>query len=134
MTHSDLFKPEWVNSALERYNYATTDDMFASIGFGAISPGKIITRLLEEYKKEHEEEVIEEKIQELTDSKNKTVKKAPKSGVIVKGIDNCLVKFSRCCNPVPGDDIIGYITKEEEYLSIEQTAKTWKTCYKTKIE
>lgn len=111
MTHSDLFKPEWVNSALERYNYATTDDMFASIGFGAISPGKIITRLLEEYKKEHEEEVIEEKIQELTDSKNKTVKKAPKSGVIVKGIDNCLVKFSRCCNPVPGDDIIGYITK-----------------------
>ena len=51
MTHSDLFKPEWVNSALERYNYATTDDMFASIGFGAISPGKIITRLLEEYKK-----------------------------------------------------------------------------------
>ena len=111
MTHSDLFKPEWVNSALERYNYATTDDMFASIGFGAISPGKIITRLLEEYKKEHEEEVIEEKIQELTDSKNKVVKKAPKSGVIVKGIDNCLVKFSRCCNPVPGDDIIGYITK-----------------------
>lgn len=111
MTHSDLFKPEWVNSELERYNYATTDDMFASIGFGAISPGKIITRLLEEYKKEHEEEVIEEKIQELTDSKNKTVKKAPKSGVIVKGIDNCLVKFSRCCNPVPGDDIIGYITK-----------------------
>ena len=84
--------------------------MFASIGFGAISPGKIITRLLEEYKKEHAEETIEVKIQELTTAKN-TVKKPPKSGVIVKGIDNCLVKFSRCCNPVPGDDIIGYITK-----------------------
>ena len=110
MSHSDLFKPEWVNKALERYRYSTTDDMFASIGFGAISPGKIITRLLEEYKKEHEEETIEAKIQELASSKN-TVKKPPKSGVVVKGIDNCLVKFSRCCNPVPGDDIIGYITK-----------------------
>ena len=111
MSHSDLFKPEWINSVLERYNYSSTDDMFASIGFGAISPGKIITKLLEEYKKEHAEEIIEEKIQELTDTKNKAVRKPPKSGVVVKGIDNCLVKFSRCCNPVPGDDIIGYITK-----------------------
>ena len=110
MSHSDLFKPEWVNVVLERYHYPSTDDMFASIGFGAIATGKIITRLLEEYKKEHEEETIEAKIQELTSAKN-IEKKPPKSGVIVKGIDNCLVKFSRCCNPVPGDDIIGYITK-----------------------
>ena len=110
MTHSDLFKAEWINVVLNRYRYSNTDDMFAAIGFGAISPGKIITRLLEEYKKEHQEEIIEEKLQELTNRKT-TVKKAPKSGVIVKGIDNCLVKFSRCCNPVPGDEIIGYITK-----------------------
>lgn len=110
MSHADLFKTEWVNNVLDRYHYANTDDMFASIGFGAISPGKIITRLLEEYKKEHQEEIIEEKLQELTTRKN-TVRKPPKSGVIVKGIDNCLVKFSRCCNPVPGDEIIGYITK-----------------------
>ena len=110
MTHSDLFKTEWINVVLNRYRYSNTDDMFAAIGFGAISPGKIITRLLEEYKKEHQEEIIEEKLKELTNRKT-TVKKAPKSGVIVKGIDNCLVKFSRCCNPVPGDEIIGYITK-----------------------
>ena len=110
MSHSDLFKTEWINIVLERFRYPNTDDMFAAIGFGAISPGKIITRLLEEYKKEHQEEIIEEKLQELTNRKT-TVKKAPKSGVIVKGIDNCLVKFSRCCNPVPGDEIIGYITK-----------------------
>ncbi len=110
MQHSDLFKPEWINSVLERYHYSSTDDMFASIGFGAISPGKVIARLLEEYKKEHEEVLIEEKLKELT-NKRTAVKKPPKSGVIVKGIDNCLVKFSRCCNPVPGDDIIGYITK-----------------------
>ena len=110
MSHSDLFKPEWIQTVLKRYNYNTQDDMFASIGFGAISPNKILTRLLEEYKKEHEEDTIEEKIQELVETKEK-VQKTPTSGVIVKGIDNCLVKFSKCCNPVPGDEIIGYITK-----------------------
>ena len=110
MNHSDLFKPEWIQTVLKRYNYNSQDDMFASIGFGAISPNKILTRLLEEYKKEHEEDTIEQKIQELVETKN-VVKKVPTSGVIVKGIDNCLVKFSKCCNPVPGDEIIGYITK-----------------------
>ena len=110
MSHSDLFKPEWIQVVLNRYNYNTVDDMYASIGFGGISPNKIITRLLEEYKKEHEEDTIEEKIQELVTEKPRR-QKILKSGVMVKGIDNCLVKFSKCCNPVPGDDIIGYITK-----------------------
>lgn len=110
MLHSDLFKPEWIQVVLNRYNYNAVEDMYASIGFGAISPNKIITRLLEEYKKEHEEEIIEEKIQELVTEKTRK-KKVTNSGVIVKGIENCLVKFSKCCNPVPGDDIIGYITK-----------------------
>lgn len=110
MSHSDLFKPEWIQATLNRYNYNSTEDMYASIGFGAISPNKIITRLLEEYKKEHEEVVIEEKIQELATQKIQHQKQS-KSGVIVKGIDNCLIKFSKCCNPLPGDAIIGYITK-----------------------
>ena len=110
MTHSDLFKQEWINQVLERFNYSNLDDMCSAVGFGAISPGKIITRLLEQYKKEHEEDIIEEKLQELTNAKP-VLKKAPSSGVVVEGIDNCLVKFSKCCNPVPGDEIIGYITK-----------------------
>ena len=110
MSHSDLFKPEWIQVVLNRYNYNTVDDMYASIGFGGISPNKIITRLLEEYKKVQEEDTIEEKIQELVTERLRK-QKIPKSGVVVKGIDNCLVKFSKCCNPVPGDDIIGYITK-----------------------
>jgi len=110
MQHSNLLKPEWIQIVLNRYNYNTIDDMYASIGFGGISPNKILTRFLEEYKKEHEEEIIEEKIQELITEKTKR-KKTSDSGVIVKGVDNCLVKFSKCCNPVPGDDIIGYVTK-----------------------
>jgi GTP pyrophosphokinase len=110
MSHADLFKQEWISAVLERYNYQTIEDMYANIGFGAISPNKIITKLLEEYKKENEEEQIAERIEELSRTKPKT-KRVPKSGIIVKGIDNCLIKFSKCCNPVPGDNIIGYITK-----------------------
>ena len=84
--------------------------MYAAVGFGAITPSKIISRILEEYRKEHKELNLEEKIEELSKSK-KINKNASDNGIIVKGIDNCLVKLSKCCNPVPGDDIIGYITK-----------------------
>ena len=82
--------------------------MYAAVGFGAMSPVKIISKILHEYRKDHEEEQIEDKLEEL---KKKNKVKVPSSGVIVKGIDNCLVKLSRCCNPVPGDEIVGYITK-----------------------
>ena len=111
MSFSELFKTEWLDKALQRYKYNSLDDCYAAIGFGAISPAKIITRLLEEYKKEHKEAEIEHKINELQQAKRVERPKTSKSGIIVKGIDNCLVKLSRCCSPLPGDEIIGYITK-----------------------
>ena len=103
-------KPEWLQLAMDRYKFATVDDLYASIGFGGISVNKLMARLLDEYRKEHEEEDFEEKIQELAKAKP-TKSKPSKTGVVVKGIDNCLVKLSKCCNPLPGDEIIGYITK-----------------------
>ena len=109
MKNTEILKPEWIQVALERYNYNTIDDMYSSIGFGGISANKIIARLLEEYRKEHTEEDLEAKIQEL--SITKPSKNVSKNGVVVKGIDNCLVKLAKCCNPLPGDNIIGYITK-----------------------
>ena len=109
ISHDELFKQDYINAALDRYKFKNLEDMYASVGFGAISQVKIISRMLEEYRKSHKEENIEQKIEELT-SKRKTVKPSS-TGVVVKGIDNCLVKLSKCCNPVPGDNIIGYITK-----------------------
>ena len=110
MSQTDLYKQEYVNAALARYKFNSLEDMYSSVGFGAITPSKIISRMLEEYRKEHNELNLEEKIQELSTHK-KVSKGVSDSGVIVKGIDNCLVKLSKCCNPVPGDEIIGYITK-----------------------
>ena len=107
--YSDLFKTEYIEPMMDKYKYKDLDEMYAAVGFGANSPVKVIARMLQEYRKEHQEENIEEKIQELS-SKNRTPKTS-NSGVIVKGIDNCLVKLSKCCNPLPGDEIVGYITK-----------------------
>lgn len=108
--HSDLFKTEYIEPMLNKYKYKDLDEMYAAIGFGANSSVKVIARMLQEYRKEHQEENIEEKIQELATAKAKKPK-ASNAGIIVKGIDNCLVKLSKCCNPLPGDEIVGYITK-----------------------
>ena len=106
----ELMKSEWVQAVLQKYKYDTIDDMYSSIGFGSITVGKIISRLLTEYRKEHKELDIEEKIEELKKNpKNKVV--SNNNGIVVKGIDNCLVKLAKCCNPLPGDEIVGYITK-----------------------
>ena len=110
MSHADLFKQEYIDAMLDRYKYKNLEDMYAAVGFGANSAVKVIARMLQEYRKEHQEENVEEKIEEL--KKQKENKRKPSSsGVVVEGIDNCLVKLSKCCNPLPGDEIIGYITK-----------------------
>ena len=109
MSQSELYKQEYVNAALSRYKYNSTDDMYAAVGFGAITSSKIISRMLEEYRKEHKDVNIEEKIEELSKTK-KINKNVSDSGVIVKGIDNCLVKLSKCCNPVPCDIIICFFS------------------------
>ena len=110
LTESEIYKQEYINSALERYKYPNIIEMQAAVGFGAISAGKVISKMLDSYSKDHKEEELEKKIEELSAKKVQTAKPSS-SGVIVKGIDNCLVKFAKCCNPVPGDKIIGYITR-----------------------
>jgi len=112
VAHSELFKNEYIAPMLDRYKYKDLEEMYAAVGFGAMSPVKIIARMLIEYRKEHREEEkdIEQKIEELSHERARKAKTS-NSGIIVKGIDNCLVKLSRCCSPLPGDEIIGYITK-----------------------
>ena len=111
MNYDQIFKTEFVQVALDRYKYNTVDDMYASVGFGAMSASKIIARILEEYRKEHKEENVEKTLEELSKEKMGTKARVSHAGIIVEGIDNCLVKLSKCCNPVPGDEIVGYITR-----------------------
>jgi len=108
--YPDLFKLDYINPMLDRYKYKNLEEMYAAVGFGAMTATKVIARMLIEYRKEHKEEPIEEKIEELSTARRETAKPSS-SGIVVKGIDNCLVKLSKCCSPLPGDEIVGYITK-----------------------
>lgn len=102
---------EFLSKIAEKQHCNSVDEFFAAIGYGGLSLLKILPRIKEDYSKlikenqpEIPEEIIPQQIQQ---------KKATKSveGIIIEGIDNCLVKFSRCCDPLPGDDIIGFITR-----------------------
>ena len=110
-THADLLKNQYIEPMLEKYRYKSIDEMYAAVGFGANSAVKIIARVLQEYRKDHKEEDIEQKMKELEKLQKERKTKPSSSGVVVKGIDNCLVKLSKCCNPLPGDEIVGYITR-----------------------
>ncbi len=111
-TFSQLFKPEWVEPILKKLTFNNLDDLYSSIGFGALTANKVISRLKEEYRKTLKPEELQEQLFNTIKQKPEKKKKYnPESGIIVKGIENCLVRLSRCCNPVPGDEIIGYITR-----------------------
>ena len=111
LSYEKLFKAEYINAMLNRYRYKDLDEMYLAVGFGANTATKVIARMLIEYRKENPEEDLEEKLEELSKERSSKKHKTSNNGIIVKGIDNCLVKFSKCCNPLPGDEIIGYITK-----------------------
>lgn len=109
MTHAQLFRPEWVAQLCKKYNFNSLDDLYASVGYGGLTAQKVVLRLRDLYNQEQKQkggpeqplEVIDEKIPHRVHS----------NGIEVVGIDNCLVRLSRCCNPVPGDEIVGFITK-----------------------
>ncbi len=100
-----LFKTEWVKSVFKKFSLQSTDDMYAAVGYGGIATGQILTKLIGEYRKEHK---VEEAMHK-TEAKPR--KDTAASGIIVKGYDDMLVRFAKCCNPVPGDKIVGYVTR-----------------------
>lgn len=117
-TPAQLMKPEWIEKLLRRYNFNTLDDAYSAVGYEGISGIKLVSRLAEEYNEFNSANKTPETIMELVAQSGPEVKKPerarrkpPENGILVKGIGNCLVRLSHCCNPVPGDQIIGFITR-----------------------
>ncbi|MBR5157278.1 MAG: bifunctional (p)ppGpp synthetase/guanosine-3',5'-bis(diphosphate) 3'-pyrophosphohydrolase [Clostridia bacterium] len=109
MTAAQLFRPDWIDAICKKYNFANIDDLYAAVGYGALTVNKIIGRLREQYRTAIKNE--EPDIVATVAAPPQPKKISASNGVIVEGIDNCLVRLSRCCNPVPGDEIVGYITR-----------------------
>lgn len=108
-----IAKGEAIEKIYKKYNFRTVDDLFAYVGVGDIMPSTIVNRLKEVFENKNKQEnmTVEDIEQKITNSVNKDdKKKMDYSGLIVKGEGNLLARFAKCCNPVPGDEIIGYIT------------------------
>jgi GTP pyrophosphokinase len=110
-THNQLFKSEWIEIVLKKYSFQSLDDLYASVGYGGIAASKVVGRLREEYRKATKTEAVEPAHEEINTVFKSKKRRQNNNGIIVKGIENCLVRLSRCCNPVPGDEIVGYITR-----------------------
>ena len=115
---SNLLKPEFMEKVIRKYGFKDWDAVNAAVGHGGLKEGQVINKLLEEYQKKQRKEMTDKQLlTQMTEMKQKPSvavqphKKGSKSGIIVKGIDDVAVRFSKCCNPVPGDEIVGFITR-----------------------
>ena len=118
----ELLVPEYINEVLKKYRFVDWDAALAAVGHGGIKEGQIINRLRQAYRNDHRNLIYEEQVEKLAaegkDKREKILKS--KSGVMVKGVDDMAVHFSKCCNPVPGDEICAFITRGRG-MSIHRT-------------
>ncbi len=113
-THAQLLRDEWMARIMRRYSFLTVDDLYAGIGYGGLSAQKVVMSFRDFYKAEQKEKREKEAAVDPSTYINTThtkPKNTASKGIIVKGIENCLVRISGCCNPVPGDEIVGFITR-----------------------
>ena len=115
---SDINKPEYQVKVQRKYGFRDWDAVLAAVGHGGLKEAQIVNRMMEEYRKNHQAQLTDAQILEQTaEGKEKAAgskvhdKGKNKSGIIVKGLTDVAVHFSKCCGPVPGDEIVGFITR-----------------------
>ncbi len=113
ITLSDVMQPKYQEIVQMKYGFRDWEAVLAAVGHGGLKEGQVVNRLAEEYGKDHKQEITDESVLERVAeaSRNKVHIAKSKSGIVVKGIDDMAVRFSRCCNPVPGDEIVGFVTR-----------------------
>ena len=110
---AQVVKPEYQESVLRKYGFRDWESVLAAIGHGGLKEGQVVNKMLEEYEKAKKKAVTDAKIMEtVSETKEQKIRiSKSKSGIVVKGIDDVAVRFSKCCNPVPGDEIVGFVTR-----------------------
>ena len=113
INHSDIMKTEYQEKVMKKYGFRDWDSILAAIGHGGLREGQVVNRLLEEYEKANRKNITDEQVLESISGNKDQKMKLTKSrgGIVVQGIDDMAVRFSRCCNPVPGDEIVGFVTR-----------------------
>ena len=113
INHSDIMKTEYQEKVMKKYGFRDWESILAAIGHGGLREGQVVNRLLEEYEKANKKNITDDQVLESIAGNKEQKMKLTKSrgGIVVQGIDDMAVRFSRCCNPVPGDEIVGFVTR-----------------------
>ena len=114
LTLDDVLADEIISPILKRLSFTCVDDLYAAIGYGGVTVARVANRLRDEARSARpEKKSVIDKVSEAAERREQNARKEGKAvhGILVEGLNNCLVKFSRCCTPVPGDDIVGFITR-----------------------
>lgn len=112
-TPSELLKTEWINIVLNKFGFRDWDALCAAVGHGGVKEGQVTNRLIEELLREKKKQEAQNTLLDVlnSDVPQKLERHKSKSGVVVKGVGDVAVRFSKCCNPVPGDEIVGFVTR-----------------------
>ncbi|MBP5225643.1 MAG: bifunctional (p)ppGpp synthetase/guanosine-3',5'-bis(diphosphate) 3'-pyrophosphohydrolase [Lachnospiraceae bacterium] len=121
LVQADLMKPEYMGACLAKYHYPDWESLLASIGRGGLKEGQVVNKLLDEQRKEKNANLTDEDILK-SNEENTKFRLRPRTGqgITVRGLQDLSVRFSHCCNPIPGDEIVGYITRGRG-ISIHRT-------------
>ena len=122
---SNLLKTEYMEAVMRKYGFRDWDSVLAAIGHGALKEGQLVNKLMELYDRDHKKELTNEEVlagiaEAASAGVGKPVRMKSKSGIVVKGIADLSVRFSKCCSPVPGDEIVGFVTRGRG-ISIHRT-------------
>jgi GTP diphosphokinase / guanosine-3',5'-bis(diphosphate) 3'-diphosphatase len=107
----EILTPDNLKKVADKFNFTNEDDMYAAVGYNGVTALQVANRLTEKWRKKRDQEQSASITNTITDLKSFPSTKRRESGVRVSGIDNLLIRLSRCCNPIPGDEIVGFITK-----------------------
>ncbi|MCR5755262.1 MAG: DUF5913 domain-containing protein, partial [Acetatifactor sp.] len=122
---SELLKQDYMEVIMRKYGFRDWDSVLAAVGHGALKEGQVVNKLQELYDREHKKQMTNEEVlasiaEAGNMASNRPVIAKSKSGIIVKGIADLSVRFSKCCSPVPGDEIVGFVTRGRG-ISIHRT-------------
>ena len=112
LTQADLMKPKYLQIVQRKYGFRDWDSVLAAIGHGGLKEGQVFNKLMEAYDKENQKNLTDEQVLEATgEAQEKLHVTKNKGGIVVKGIHDVAVRFSKCCSPIPGDEIVGFVTR-----------------------
>ncbi|MBU5429625.1 bifunctional (p)ppGpp synthetase/guanosine-3',5'-bis(diphosphate) 3'-pyrophosphohydrolase [Kineothrix sp. MSJ-39] len=120
----DIMRPEYMESIMKKFGFRDWESVLAALGHGGLKEGQIINKMKEMYDRDHPKELSDEEVikavEESAAAKQMLPRSKTENGIVVKGIHDVAVRFSKCCSPVPGDEIIGFVTRGRG-ISIHRT-------------